>query len=205
MLEPRVALGEFEALGQVWRYVRSRDLEGLAAAFPTSSAKFLDRRARSAVMTWHVSGMSAEQLHKAFGFEPDPGHPCSVDFDLDLSTHELGGFLDWHALAERPSQPQLAIEWGRHRSWMLESQDEDLCIDEELGLHNLRLALRDPGCVKGAYIDELLEAEDAICGTPGCMTCPPATPGESEESRLRRRAALYAPIMDKLSRRDPGR
>jgi len=39
-------------------------------------------------------------------------------------------------------------------------------IDGELGLHNLRAALRDPGCVKGAYINELLEAEDAICGPP---------------------------------------
>ena len=50
-------------------------------------------------------------------------------------------------------------------------------IDGELGLHNLRAALRDPGCVKGAYINELLEAEDAICGPPGCLTCPPASPG----------------------------
>ena len=49
-------------------------------------------------------------------------------------------------------------------------------IDGELGLHNLRTALRDPGCVKGAYINELLEAEDAICGTPGCLTCPPGQP-----------------------------
>lgn len=55
-------------------------------------------------------------------------------------------------------------------------------IDGELGLHSLRAALRDPGCVKGAYINELLEAEDAICGTPGCLTCPPASPGESPAS-----------------------
>ena len=75
-------------------------------------------------------------------------------------------------------------------------------IDGELGLHNLRAALRDPGCVKGAYINELLEAEDAICGTPGCLTCPPASPGASPASRLRRRAALYTPILDKLRLRD---
>lgn len=49
-------------------------------------------------------------------------------------------------------------------------------IDGELGLHNLRTALRDPGCVKSAYINELLEAEDTICGTPGCLTCPPGQP-----------------------------
>ena len=61
-------------------------------------------------------------------------------------------------------------------------------IDGELGLPNLRAALRDLGCVKGAYINELLEAEDAICGTPGCLTCPLAGPGESPASGLRRRA-----------------
>ncbi len=116
MIEPRVALGKFEALQQVWPYVQSRDLEGLATAFPTSSAKFLDREARSAVMTWHISGMSAAQLHDAIGLEPEPGQPCSVDFDLDLPADQVGDFLDWHGQTGRPSQQQLAIEWARHWS-----------------------------------------------------------------------------------------
>ena len=75
-------------------------------------------------------------------------------------------------------------------------------IDGELGLHNLRAALRDPGCVNSAYINEILEAEDAICGAPGCLTCPRPAPGSPPATRLRRRAALYTPILDKLRLRD---
>ena len=116
MIEPRVAFGKFEALQQVWPYVQSRDLDGLATAFPTSSAKFLDREARSAVMTSHISGMSAAQLHDAIGLEPDPGQPCSVDFDLDLPADQVGDFLAWYGQTGRPSQQQRAIEWGRHWS-----------------------------------------------------------------------------------------
>lgn len=41
-------------------------------------------------------------------------------------------------------------------------------------------------CVKGAYINELLEAEDVICGTLGCLTCPAAYPRESPARTPRR-------------------
>ena len=119
MIEPRVAFGKFDALQQVWPYVQSRDLEGLATAFPTSSAKFLDREARSAVMTCglahqrHVS-RAAPRRDRARarpgatllgGLRPGPAR-----------ADQVGDFLDWHGQTGRPSQQQLAIEWGRHWS-----------------------------------------------------------------------------------------
>ncbi len=67
------------------------------------------------------------------------------------------------------SRLEHALQWGRHRSWRLLSQDEDLMVVDEFGFDCLRLVRADPTCVKTDLIDALLRKPNPTCGTKGCQ------------------------------------
>lgn len=147
----------------------------MAERFPRHVPDRLIGLARDAVAAVHLAGIfSRADLIGQLGHRADTNHPCGINLPYEGGTRELNLCRAWHQLPAGDGAAY-AVEWARHKGWLLLSQDEDLVALSELGCDNVRAALDDPGCVKGEYIEELLDHIDASCGNAGCLSHPPLT------------------------------